>query len=92
MATVRTRARRIIRGDTPRVAIKGDLLAKPNYQFEKRQRDLAKKRKQEEKRLHKLAQKAAGAGRDEASSEQEDTSADGAEAASADEQPGDSQR
>ena len=32
-------------------------LAKPNYQFEKRQRDLAKKRKQEEKRLRKLAAK-----------------------------------
>jgi hypothetical protein len=30
---------------------------KPNYQFEKRQRDLAKKRKQEEKRLRKLAEK-----------------------------------
>jgi hypothetical protein len=29
-------------------------LAKPNYQFEKRQRDLAKKKKQEEKRLRKL--------------------------------------
>ena len=28
-------------------------MAKPNYQFEKRQRDLAKKRKQEEKRLRK---------------------------------------
>jgi hypothetical protein len=28
-------------------------LAKPNYQFEKRQRDLAKKKKQEEKRLKK---------------------------------------
>jgi hypothetical protein len=35
-------------------------LAKPNYQFEKRQRDLAKKNKQEEKRLQKLADKAAG--------------------------------
>ena len=34
-------------------------MAKPNYQFEKRQRDLAKKRKQEEKRLQKLAAKAA---------------------------------
>jgi hypothetical protein len=33
-------------------------LAKPNYQFEKRQRDLAKKAKQEEKRQHKLAAKA----------------------------------
>jgi hypothetical protein len=30
-------------------------LAKPNYQFEKRQRDLEKKRKQEEKRQRKLA-------------------------------------
>jgi hypothetical protein len=27
---------------------------KPNYQFEKRQRDLAKKQKKEEKRLRKL--------------------------------------
>ncbi|MBK6630403.1 MAG: hypothetical protein IPG33_04815 [Betaproteobacteria bacterium] len=33
-------------------------MAKPNYQFEKRQRDLAKKKKQEEKRLQKLAAKA----------------------------------
>jgi hypothetical protein len=33
-------------------------MAKPNYQFEKRQRDLAKKAKQEEKRLQKLAAKA----------------------------------
>jgi len=32
-------------------------LAKPNYSFEKRQRDLEKKRKQEEKRLRKLAEK-----------------------------------
>jgi len=32
-------------------------LAKPNYQFEKRQRDLAKKSKQEEKRRQKLAAK-----------------------------------
>ncbi|MBK9783437.1 MAG: hypothetical protein IPP59_04185 [Betaproteobacteria bacterium] len=37
--------------------IKGNLLAKPNYQFEKRQRDLAKKSKQEEKRQQKLAKK-----------------------------------
>ncbi len=28
-------------------------MAKPNYTFEKRQRDLAKKRKKEEKRLKK---------------------------------------
>jgi len=32
-------------------------LAKPNYQYEKRQRDLAKKNKQEEKRRQKLASK-----------------------------------
>ncbi len=32
-------------------------MAKPNYQFEKRQRDLAKRAKQEEKRLQKLAAK-----------------------------------
>ncbi|HRP75563.1 MAG TPA: hypothetical protein PK725_10255 [Rhodocyclaceae bacterium] len=35
-------------------------MAKPNYQFEKRQRDLAKKNKKEEKRRQKLANKAAG--------------------------------
>ena len=35
-------------------------MAKPNYSFEKRQRDLAKKAKQEEKRQQKLANKAAG--------------------------------
>jgi len=39
-------------------------LAKPNYQFEKRQRDLAKKSKQEEKRRQKLASKAAADGGD----------------------------
>ena len=38
------------------------VLAKPNYSFEKRQRDLEKKRKQEEKRQRKLAGKADGAG------------------------------
>jgi len=32
-------------------------LAKPNYQFEKRQKDLAKKKKNEEKRLRKLEKK-----------------------------------
>ena len=37
--------------------IKDIVLAKPNYSFEKRQRDLEKKRKQEEKRLKKLADK-----------------------------------
>ena len=33
-------------------------LAKPNFQYEKRQKELAKKKKQEEKRLKKLAAKA----------------------------------
>lgn len=37
-------------------------MVKPNYSFEKRQRDLAKKQKQEEKRRQKLANKAAAAG------------------------------
>ena len=37
--------------------IRDNVLAKPNYSFEKRQRDLEKKRKQEEKRLRKLAEK-----------------------------------
>jgi ADP-ribosylglycohydrolase len=50
--------------------IKGKLLAKPNYQFEKRQRDLAKKAKQEEKRQQKLANKA-----DEDNKASEDVSA-----------------
>jgi len=39
------------------VPIREIVLAKPNYSFEKRQRDLEKKRKQEEKRLRKLAEK-----------------------------------
>jgi len=33
-------------------------LAKPNYQFEKRRKDLEKKAKKEEKRLRKVAEKA----------------------------------
>ena len=43
-------------------------MAKPNYQFEKRQRDLAKKQKQEEKRRQKLAGKntTEGSGQDAA--------------------------
>jgi hypothetical protein len=39
------------------LSIRDIVLAKPNYSFEKRQRDLEKKRKQEEKRLRKLAEK-----------------------------------
>ena len=41
-------------------------MAKPNYQFEKRQRDLAKKAKQDEKRRLKLAGKPGDAADDEA--------------------------
>lgn len=37
-------------------------MAKANYRFDKRQRELAKQKKQEEKRLKKLAKKAAEAG------------------------------
>lgn len=40
---------------------KDDKLAKPNYQYEKRQKDLAKKKKQEEKRLRKLEKNVAPA-------------------------------
>ena len=32
-------------------------MAKPNYSYEKRQKEIAKKKKQEEKRLKKLAAK-----------------------------------
>ena len=35
-------------------ALKGDALAKPNFQFQKRQKELEKKKKQEEKRQRKL--------------------------------------
>ena len=35
-------------------------MAKPNYQFEKRKRDMDKKRKKEEKRLRKLEKKTGG--------------------------------
>jgi hypothetical protein len=48
-------------------------LAKPNYQYEKRQRDLAKKKKQEEKRQQKLANKSAETGADAAEAESDRT-------------------
>ena len=35
-------------------------MAKPNYRFDKRQRELAKQKKKEEKRLKKEARKAVG--------------------------------
>jgi hypothetical protein len=36
---------------------KGKAMAKPNYQFKKRQKELAKKKKKEEKRQRKLENK-----------------------------------
>ena len=39
---------------------KGNAMAKPNYQFKKRQKELAKKKKKEEKMQRKLENKAAG--------------------------------
>ncbi|MBI4740161.1 MAG: hypothetical protein HY777_01080 [Betaproteobacteria bacterium] len=53
-------------------------MAKPNYSFEKRQRDLEKKRKQEEKRLRKLAEKkpAAADGSSDLPDPSDDTVAD----------------
>lgn len=53
-------------------------MAKPNYQFEKRQRDLAKKQKQEEKRRQKLAGKAADANQAPADDQEDITPADAA--------------
>ena len=35
-------------------------MAKPNYQFEKRQKEIAKKKKKEEKRLNKITKDAEG--------------------------------
>ena len=37
-------------------------MPKPNYQFQRRQRDLARRQKQEEKRLKKQAKREAAAG------------------------------
>jgi len=46
----------------PNSSLKENLLAKPNYQFEKRQKEIAKKKKKEEK----LLRKAEGRGNDDA--------------------------
>jgi hypothetical protein len=47
-------------------------MAKPNYSFEKRQRELAKKKKKEEKLKDKAGRKA-GSGQDGAEEQPEDT-------------------
>ena len=48
-------------------------MAKPNYQFEKRQKELEKKKKQEQKRLRKLAENQP-AGEADATNEQAESS------------------
>jgi hypothetical protein len=59
-------------------------LATPNYGFEKRQKELAKKKKKEEKLKQRAADKAAGiVSPDDASDTDTDTDADGDEAAPA---------
>jgi hypothetical protein len=47
-------------------------LARTNYSFEKRQKELAKKKKKEEKRQRKLEKKKIAAGESEDLSQQED--------------------
>ena len=46
-------------------------MAKPNYSFEKRQRELAKKKKKEEKLKEKAGRKAGEPGSDDAPAEDE---------------------
>lgn len=57
------------------------VLAKPNYSFEKRQRDLEKKRKQEEKRQRKLAEKKPAGGSEAGVDSSEDVPTDTADPA-----------
>ncbi|MEO8408147.1 MAG: hypothetical protein ABI476_06920 [Oxalobacteraceae bacterium] len=59
-------------------------MAKPNYQFEKRQKDLAKKRKKEEKLQRKSIPKT--------DAEQEDTSSEGEVPPNADTNPASGQQ
>ena len=50
----------------------GASVAKPNYKFDKRQRDLAKQKKKEDKLAKKAAKKAAEAGADDAATPPQD--------------------
>jgi hypothetical protein len=50
-------------------------MAKPNYSFEKRQRELAKKKKKEEKLKEKAGRKVGDASPDDATQEDETTGA-----------------
>ena len=52
-------------------------MAKPNYSFEKRQRELAKKKKKEEKLKEKAGRKA-GTGQEGGEDAPDDTTAEGA--------------
>lgn len=47
-------------------------MAKPNYQFQRRQKDLARRKKQEEKRLKKQAKRDAASGEIAAEPQTED--------------------
>ena len=49
-------------------------MAKPNYSFEKKQRELAKKKKQDEKLARKQAAREPEAGQNDASTDTEPTS------------------
>lgn len=60
-----------------------DALATPNYSYEKRQRELAKKRKNEEKRQRKLAQKDGGEAPADAAEEMQSPASDAAPGADA---------
>lgn len=48
-------------------------MAKPNYSFEKRQKEIAKKKKQDEKRAQKLAGRAGETGEPQAETPSEST-------------------
>lgn len=51
-------------------------MAKPNYQYEKRQRDIAKKKKQDEKRARKHSKNDGDSAGDAAASESDTTRTD----------------
>ena len=62
-------------------------MAKPNYSFEKRQRELAKKKKKEEKLAEKAARKAGGPATGEAGAEPADSALPEADAPATDTTP-----
>jgi hypothetical protein len=63
-------------------------MAKPNYKFDKRQRDIAKKKQQDEKRLKKLAKTGTKNADGTDVVESSDTTAEGASSEAADTSPG----